>query len=164
MPDMIRSLCCYDASGRRRISGFRSRLSLQFEIVALRHQLTVYQRTAQRPRISHGDRVVWSWMARRWSGWRAALVFVQTGTVIAWQRKRFRDHWSRLSKRDRPGRPPVSEEIKALIRKMSAANVGWGSPRIVGELRKLGIEVAKSTVETYRVRFGNRRRRRGRLF
>jgi hypothetical protein len=34
---------------------------------------------------------------------------------------------------------------------MSEANVGWGSPRIVGELRKLGIDVAKSTVEKYRV-------------
>jgi hypothetical protein len=35
---------------------------------------------------------------------------------------------------------------------MSEANVGWGSPRIVGELHKLGIDVAKSTVEKYRVR------------
>jgi len=35
---------------------------------------------------------------------------------------------------------------------MCAVNVGWGSPRIVGELRKLGIDVAKSTVEKYRVR------------
>jgi hypothetical protein len=55
---------------------FLSRLSLQFEIVALRHQLTVYQRTAKRPRINPGDRVLWSWIARRWSGWRDALVFV----------------------------------------------------------------------------------------
>jgi hypothetical protein len=39
-----------------------------------------------------------------------------------------------------------------LIRKMSRANATWGSPRIVGELRKLGIEVAKSTVEKYMVR------------
>ena len=30
---------------------FRSRRSLQFEIVALRHQLNVYQRTVKRPRI-----------------------------------------------------------------------------------------------------------------
>lgn len=34
---------------------------------------------------------------------------------------------------------------------MSQANPMWGSPRIVGELKKLGIEVAKSTVEKYRV-------------
>ena len=62
---------------------FRSRHSLQLEIVALRHQLTVYQRAAQRPRINPGDRVLWSWIARHGSGWRDALFFVQTGTVIA---------------------------------------------------------------------------------
>ena len=54
---------------------FRSRTSLQFEIVALRHQLTVYQRSAQRPRTKPGDRMLWSWIARHWSGWRNALVF-----------------------------------------------------------------------------------------
>jgi len=35
---------------------------------------------------------------------------------------------------------------------MLAANISGGSPRIVGELHKLGIDVAKSTVEKYRVR------------
>jgi transposase InsO family protein len=35
---------------------------------------------------------------------------------------------------------------------MSRANPSWGSPRIQSELRKLGIDVAKSTVEKYRVR------------
>jgi transposase InsO family protein len=73
--------------------------------------------------------------------------------VIAWQHKRFRDHWTKSGKHSKPGRPLVSKEIRALIRKMSEANTGWGSPRIVGELRKLGIDVAKSTVEKYRVRF-----------
>ena len=81
-------------------------------------------------------------------------MFVQAGTVVAWQHKRFRDHWAKLCQHGRPGRPPISIEIKALIRKMSAANTGWGSPRIVGELRKLGIDVAKSTVEKYWVRSG----------
>jgi len=108
---------------------FRSQFSLQLEIVALRHQLTVYQRTTQHPRINPGDRIFWSWLSRRWSGWWGALVFVQTRTVLAWQRKRFRDHWTKLSERGRPGRPPVCKEIRALIPKMSAANVVWGSPR-----------------------------------
>jgi putative transposase len=134
---------------------FRSRLTLQLENVALRQQLGVYQRTTQRPRIHAADRIFWSWLSHHWSGWRDALVFVQTRTVIAWQRKRFREHWAKLSQQGRAGRPPVSEEIRALIRKMSAANVGWGSPRILGELRKLGIEVSKSTVEKYRVRSKN---------
>jgi len=35
---------------------------------------------------------------------------------------------------------------------MSLASPSWGSPRIVAELRKLGIQVAKSTVEKYMVR------------
>jgi transposase InsO family protein len=46
----------------------------------------------------------------------------------------------------------ISKEIRVLIRRISKANPGWGSPRIVGELRKLGIEVAESTVDKYRVR------------
>jgi putative transposase len=92
----------------------RSRFSLQLEIVALRHQLAVYQRTTKRPPISSGDRILWSWLSRRWSGWRDALVFVQAGTVIAWQRKRFCDHWAKLSKQGKPGRPQVSASRPAV--------------------------------------------------
>ena len=102
-------------------SVIRSRVSLQLEIVALRHQLAVYQRTTKRLKISSGDRILRSWLSRRWSGWRDAQVFVQTGTLIAWQRRHFRDHWTKLSKHGRPGRPQVPEEIRALIRKMSEA-------------------------------------------
>jgi hypothetical protein len=80
------------------------------------------------------------------------LVFVQPRTVIAWQRKRFRDYWAKLSKQGRPDRPPVAREIRTLIRKMSADNTRWGAPRIVGELRKLGIDVSKSPIDKYRVR------------
>jgi putative transposase len=80
------------------------------------------------------------------------LVTVKPATVITWQRKRFREHWANLCRNGKPGRPPVAKEIRDLIQKMSMANPGWGSPRIVGELRKLGIEVAKSTVEKYMIR------------
>jgi putative transposase len=73
-------------------------------------------------------------------------------TVIAWQQKRFREHWRRLSQGTKSGRPIVGKDIQALIKHMSQANPTWGSPRIVGELRKLGIDVTKSTVEKYRVR------------
>jgi putative transposase len=76
----------------------------------------------------------------------------QPRTVIAWQRRRFHEHWRRLSQRGTPGRPVLAKEVRDLIREMGQANLTWGSPRIVGELRKLGIEVAKSTVEKYRPR------------
>jgi putative transposase len=130
---------------------FRSRASLQLEVLALRHQLAVYQRRPARARVMVADRLLWAWLSRMWTGWRNVLVFVQPRTVIAWQRRRFRDHWARLS-RAGPGRPTVAKEVRDLIGKMSVANPGWGSPRIVGELAKLGIRVAKATVEKYMVR------------
>jgi putative transposase len=130
----------------------RSRWALQLEVLALRHQLAVFQRGGRRPHLEPADRILWAWLSRVWPAWREALVFVQPRTVIVWQQKRFRDHWTCLSRRGRIGRPPVAKAIRNLIRTMSDANPTWGSPRIVGELRELGIEVAKSTVETYRVR------------
>jgi hypothetical protein len=96
--------------------------------------------------------LIWVWLSRAWSGWPDVLVFVKPSTVISSQRKRFRDHWTRLSRRGKPGRLPIAQEIRGLIRKMSRANPSWGSPRIQSELRELGIDVAKSTVEKYRVR------------
>jgi putative transposase len=131
---------------------FRSRASLCLENLALRHQLAVYKQTVHRPRLRWSDRLFWVWLSRLWSGWQATLAFVQPRTVIAWQQQRFRNHWRRLSQQGAPGRPAVAQEVRELIQTMWQANPTWGSPRIVGELRKLGIDVAKSTVETYRVR------------
>ena len=133
----------------------RSRLSLQLEVVALRHELSVYERSVKRRRIPPGDRILWSWLSRHWSKWRGVLRFVQPLTVIAWQRRRFHEHWARISRRGLPSRPAVSKEIQDLIRRTSRANSEWGSPRIVGELGKLGIKVTKSTVEKYRVPEGH---------
>jgi transposase InsO family protein len=71
---------------------------------------------------------------------------VTPDTVLRWQRRRFREHWTKLSGRPRVGRPPVNAEIAALVRKMAAMNPLWRAPRIHGELMKLGIEVAERTV------------------
>jgi len=43
-------------------------------------------------------------------------------------------------------------ELRDLIRRMSAANPLWGAPRFVGELGKIGIDVAKSTLARYMLR------------
>jgi len=134
------------------VSFFRTRAAMQLEILALRHQLTVCHRPTKRPRLHPADRVFWAWLSRVWSGWERALVFVQPATVVRWRRRKFREHWGRLSRRGRPGRPPVSKEVREFIRRMSSANATWGSPRIVGELAKIGITVSKSTVEKYMVR------------
>jgi putative transposase len=134
------------------VSLFQSRQTMHLRILALQHQMAVYKQTVPRPRLCPADRLFWAWLSRFWSGWHDALAFVQPRTVLAWQQKRFREHWRRLSQCKQPGRPAIAKEVRNLIRDMSRANPMWGSPRIVGELRKLGIEVAKATVEKYRVR------------
>jgi transposase InsO family protein len=131
---------------------FRSQVALRLENLALRHQVAVYQQAHHRPRLRPSDRLFWVWLSRLWPGWQQGLTFVQPRTVIAWQKKRFRDHWRRLSQSGKPGRPAIAKEVRELIQDLWQSNPTWGSPRIVGELRKLGIGVAKSTVEKYRVR------------
>jgi len=46
------------------VSLLRTRVSLQVEILALRHQLTRYQRSIRRPLVRPIDRIVWSWLSR----------------------------------------------------------------------------------------------------
>lgn len=128
---------------------FLPRASLQLQIVALRHQLIVLRRSQRgRVQLNRADRVFWVWLSKIWSGWRSALVIVKPETVVAWHRKGFRLFWKWKSKRG-PGRPEVSAEVRALIRKMCLANPIWGAPRIHGELLKLGIEVSETTVAKY---------------
>jgi putative transposase len=119
---------------------------LALENLALRQQLAVYKRTVSRPKLRRSDRLFWAWLSRMWAGWRAALVIVTPDTVLRWQRRRFREHWTTLSGRPTGGRPPVNPEIRALVSRLATANPLWGAPRIHGELLKLGIDVAERTV------------------
>jgi transposase InsO family protein len=119
---------------------------LALENLALRQQLAVYKRTANRPKLQRSDRLLWVWLSRVWSACRQALVIVAPATVLRWQRRRFRRHWATLSGRRPAGHPPVDAAIKALVRRMAAANPLWGAPRIHGELLELGIDVAERTV------------------
>jgi transposase InsO family protein len=112
----------------------------------LRHQLAVYKRTVTRPRLRRTDRVFWIALAKLWPGWRRSLVIVTPDTVLRWQRRRFREYWTRRSRRPTGGRPSLNAEIATLIRKIAAANPLWGAPRIHGEILKLGIDIAERTV------------------
>ena len=101
---------------------FRSRAALQLENLALRQQLAAMKRTSSRPLLRPAGRLFWVLLSRLWPGWREALVIVQPETVIAWHRKGFRLYWTWKSRRGKPGRPPVSREVRALIRQMSVEN------------------------------------------
>jgi hypothetical protein len=63
----------------------------------------------------------------------------------------FRCYWPWRS-RPLGGRPQIETKLRALIRRMSVENPRWGAPRIHGELLKLGIEVAQSSVAKYMVK------------
>ena len=99
----------------------RSRAVLQFEVLALRHQLQVLQRSRpRRLRLVQVDRLLWVWLSSVWTEWRVAMFIVKPETVIAWHRRAFRAFWTWKSRRI--GRPSVSPDVRALIRTMSQAN------------------------------------------
>jgi putative transposase len=124
---------------------FRSRASLELELVALRHQVIVLRR--QRPhrlRLLSTDRLLWVWLYRVRPQVLETLVLVKPATVVKWHRKGFRIYWRWRSRC--PGRPKTRDEIRNLIRQMSLDNPLWGAPRVHGELLKLGIDVSQATI------------------
>src|SRR5580765_5528087 len=125
---------------------FRSKTSLEAEILALRHQLNVLRRTSpRRPVFSNFDRMIFVCLYRIAPRILDAITIVEPETVIRWHRAGFRSFWRWKSSR-RAGRPSVPPEIRRLIREMSLANPLWGAPRIHGELLKLGIDVGQTSL------------------
>src|ERR1022692_3691242 len=105
----------------------RSRLDLQLENVALRHQIGVLHRSARkRPKLTSGDRLFWVCLSRLWRDWRSTLVIVKPETVVAWHRKGFRLSRTWKVRCGQPGRPVIAREHRDLIRKMCRENPGWG--------------------------------------
>jgi transposase InsO family protein len=128
-----------------------SRAALALENLALRQQFAVLERSVPRARLRARDRLFWVLLRRGWTGWRDYLAVVQPATVAVWHRRGWKLLW-RLRSRGRRGRPPISLELRELIRRLSRENRLWGAPRIQAELERLGFPVAKSTVEKYMMR------------
>jgi hypothetical protein len=104
---------------------FRSRASLQAEILTLRHQLNVLRRQSpQRLTFSSIDRLVFAGLYRLAPGVLDALKIVRPETVIRWHRAGFRAYW-RWKSRPRSGRPNAPLEVGQLIRRISLANPLW---------------------------------------
>ena len=128
---------------------FRSRATLEAEILVLRQQINVLRRGAPRKlAFNLIDRLIFIGLYRLFPQTCRALAIVKPDTVIRWHRAGFRSYW-RWKSRRRCGRPTVPLEIRRLIREMSLANPLWGAPRIHGEFLNLGIEIGQTSVAKY---------------
>jgi hypothetical protein len=122
------------------------------EILYLRQQLIVLKRSAPaRPRLKATDRLIFVCLYWLFPSLIDASIVFQPETLLRWHRCGFRLFW-RWKSRQRVGRPALSANVRSLVRQISRENPLWGAPRIHGELLKLGIEIAQSTVAKYMVR------------
>ena len=129
------------------VAFFRSREDQTIVGLALRQQLSEHAQGRPRPRLSPLDRAFCVTLSRLWPRWKDHLVVVRPDTVARWHRDGFRRYWRSISAPG-PGRPPISEETKALIIRMATENC-WRARKIQAELMKLGIRVSLATVSRY---------------
>jgi putative transposase len=72
---------------------------------------------------------------------------VTPDTILRWHRHLVAEKWDYTDRRTRrPGRPPVSEEVKQLVLRMTRENPFWGYDRIQGALSNLGYSISDITV------------------
>src|SRR5215471_6252238 len=121
-------------------SPVRSKLRLEAENAALRHQLIVLSRRPRgRVRLTNHDRWFFTQLYRWFPAILPVLTIIRPETLVRWHRAGFRRYW-RWKTNSRGGRPQIQMELRALIRQMSMKNPLWGAPRIHGELLKLGFQ------------------------
>jgi putative transposase len=122
----------------------RRERSKELEILVLRHELSILRRHAGRPRFEPRDRLLLAALSRVLPrrSWQAFLV--RPETLLRWHRRLVANHWTYPHRR--PGRPPVAGEMRELVVRLARENTDWGYVRIVGELRKLGIDVSATLV------------------
>lgn len=126
----------------------RSKPQLVAENLLLRQQLLVLNRAGKRPHCTRADRALLVVLASKVRHWREALLIIRPETVLRWHRAGLRLFW-RAKSRAKRQEPRIAPETIALIKELAASNRLWGADRIRGELRKLGITVAKRTIQRH---------------
>ena len=124
----------------------RKDLAKDAELLVLRHENAVLLRHVGRIRYEPADRVWFAAPARLIPRRRWTEIFpITPATLLAWHRK-LAGRKNDTSGRRKPGRPPAVPGIARLVVRRAKENPLWGHRRIHGELAKLGITVAPSTV------------------
>src|SRR5215469_5126897 len=104
----------------------RSSASKDAEILVLRHEVAVLRRAAPGPRLSWSDRAMLAALARVLPRALRSYRIVTPGTLLRWHRRMAAAKWRQPRP---PGRPPVPDELVALILRLARENRRWGVVR-----------------------------------
>jgi putative transposase len=125
---------------------FRGDRAKTAELLVLRHENAVLRRHVSRVWYGPADRLWFAALARLLPRRRWPEIFpVTPATLLAWHRRLAAKKYD-TSKQRKPGRPPTARSITRLAVRLAKENPLWGYRRIHGELAKLGLAVAPSTV------------------
>jgi len=116
---------------------------LAVEVVMLRHEVAVLRRQVIRPALRPADRALLAGLSRLLGRRRLDRFFVQPETLLRWHRDLARRRWTYPH---RPGRPSVPGGAVQIVLRLARENSTWGYRRIHGELAKMGIRLAPSSV------------------
>jgi putative transposase len=115
------------------------------ELLVLRHENALLRRNAGRIRYDPADRAWFAALTRFIPRRRWAEVFpVTPATLLAWQRRLATRKYDTSGRK--PGRTPTVRSIARLTIRLAHENPLWGYRRIHGELTKLGMTIAPSTI------------------
>jgi hypothetical protein len=112
------------------------------EIAVLRHQLAVLRRQVTRPRFTPADRMILATLAKLLPRDLWSVFLVTPATLLRWHRELIRRRWAYPT----PRRRGLDAEVVELVLRLARDNPRWGYLRIVGECRKLGVQVSATSV------------------
>jgi transposase len=125
------------------VLALRSEGAKEIEIVLLRHQLHVLRRQVKRPDLKPHDRALIAAASRSLPKGRRASLLVRPETILRWHSAFVSRRWTYPRSQ---GRPSTAVEIRQFVVRLAKENATLAYRRIQGELKRIGIAIAPSTV------------------